>query len=65
MNVRCPRCGKEAEMSGNPFRPFCSERCQAIDLGHWISGTYRIPEDGDKEEDADDGSLPHKDLNQE
>lgn len=22
--------------------PFCSERCQLIDLGKWASGAYRI-----------------------
>jgi hypothetical protein len=64
MRVQCPRCGKEAEMTGNPFRPFCSERCQAIDLGNWISGTYRLPEDR-SEEEADDESRLHKDLEQE
>jgi hypothetical protein len=24
----------------NRFRPFCSERCQMIDLGTWVSGDY-------------------------
>jgi uncharacterized protein len=62
--VQCPRCGKEAEMSGNPFRPFCSERCKTIDLGNWISGKYRIHEDNPKE-DEDDGSRPPKDLKEE
>ena len=28
------------------WRPFCSERCQLLDLGHWASGTYRVA--GDK-----------------
>jgi endogenous inhibitor of DNA gyrase (YacG/DUF329 family) len=45
MIVKCPRCGKGAEMSENPFRPFCSERCRLIDLGNWISGNYRIAEE--------------------
>ncbi|MBM4122288.1 MAG: DNA gyrase inhibitor YacG [Nitrospira sp.] len=25
------------------WRPFCSERCQIIDLGAWASERYRIP----------------------
>jgi endogenous inhibitor of DNA gyrase (YacG/DUF329 family) len=25
------------------FRPFCSERCKLADLGHWLSGNYRVP----------------------
>ena len=25
------------------WRPFCSERCKLADLGHWLSGDYRVP----------------------
>jgi uncharacterized protein len=52
MRVKCPRCGKPAEFEGNPYRPFCSERCKLIDLGQWISGEYRIPTVPDEEEDT-------------
>jgi endogenous inhibitor of DNA gyrase (YacG/DUF329 family) len=45
MLVKCPTCGKEAEYFGNEFRPFCSERCKLIDLGAWVDGKYRIPDD--------------------
>lgn len=27
------------------WRPFCSERCKLADLGHWVSGDYRVPGD--------------------
>ncbi|MFH0799239.1 MAG: DNA gyrase inhibitor YacG [Pseudomonadota bacterium] len=40
---RCPHCKKAAAWEGNPFRPFCSERCKLIDLGDWASERYRIP----------------------
>ena len=30
-------------LEGNPFRPFCSERCKMSDLGAWASGDYAIP----------------------
>jgi uncharacterized protein len=40
--MRCPVCRKEVAAEGNPFRPFCSERCKLIDLDHWLSGRYRI-----------------------
>ena len=23
-------------------RPFCSKRCQLLDLSHWVDGDYRI-----------------------
>ncbi len=41
--IKCPRCGNETEFEGNPFRPFCSERCKLVDLGNWVSGVYRVP----------------------
>jgi len=40
--MRCPICRKEVTRKGNPYRPFCSERCKLIDLDHWLSGRYRI-----------------------
>jgi uncharacterized protein len=48
----CPRCGKPAQWEGNPHRPFCSERCRMIDLGHWADGSYAIPDE--KVPDKDD-----------
>ena len=57
MRVRCPRCGKEVEWEGNPFRPFCSERCAMIDLGKWMDGNYVIPgesEDGGQDDTRGD-----------
>lgn len=64
MRVHCPRCDKETEMAANPFRPFCSERCKLIDLGNWVSGTYKIPEDR-AEESTDDAPQTRKDLDSE
>ncbi|HET6420288.1 MAG TPA: DNA gyrase inhibitor YacG [Geobacteraceae bacterium] len=59
MIVNCPVCGKEKEWSGNPFRPFCSERCKNIDLAAWASGEYRISgekkRDGEGDEEPEDG----------
>ena len=57
MIVPCPRCGKRVPFEGNPFRPFCSERCKLIDLGNWVSGVYRAPGPADPSsggEPADD-----------
>ena len=64
MILKCPRCSKETETTGNPFRPFCSKRCRLIDLGNWISGTYHIPEK-EPEETDDEEFIPRKDLNEE
>ncbi len=43
--AKCPICKKETVWEGNPFRPFCSERCRTIDLGEWATEGYRIPGD--------------------
>ncbi|MBO0720193.1 MAG: DNA gyrase inhibitor YacG [Blastocatellia bacterium] len=40
---RCPLCRRETEWENNPWRPFCSERCQLIDLGKWATEEYRVP----------------------
>lgn len=40
--MQCPICRKVVIPEGNPYRPFCSERCKLIDLDHWLSGRYRI-----------------------
>jgi hypothetical protein len=40
---RCPICRQPAGWDDNPHRPFCSERCQTIDLGRWAAEEYRVP----------------------
>ena len=37
---KCPICGKPATQANYPF---CSPRCQDIDLNRWLSDSYRIP----------------------
>ncbi len=43
MTIRCPLCHRESVWEGNPWRPFCSERCKLLDLGAWAAERYRIP----------------------
>ena len=43
MSSKCPTCRGAALRAGNKVFPFCSERCQLIDLGRWLSEDYRIP----------------------
>ena len=43
MARRCPICKKEVAFEGNPFRPFCCDRCKLIDLDNWLEGRYRVP----------------------
>lgn len=46
----CPICRKPIAWEGNPFKPFCSERCQTQDLGAWSSESYRVPEKPQEED---------------
>jgi endogenous inhibitor of DNA gyrase (YacG/DUF329 family) len=60
LTVRCPICRVPVPWEGNPHRPFCSERCQLIDLGAWVAERYRIPAKGKEpgeEKDRDDEDL--------
>ncbi|MEM7083684.1 MAG: DNA gyrase inhibitor YacG [Pseudomonadota bacterium] len=44
--VACPHCQAPSEFSdANAYRPFCSERCQLIDLGDWFDEEHRIYDD--------------------
>ena len=45
--LKCPICKKHSERDKirNPFLPFCSDQCRAIDLGKWLDGKYVIAEE--------------------
>ena len=49
--MKCPACNKETEYAGNPYRPFCSERCKLIDLGAWASEQRSIADSGSEAEE--------------
>jgi len=47
----------------NPNRPFCSKRCQVMDLGAWAEERCRIP-GGDLQDESDrEGDDPDENLN--
>lgn len=43
LQVKCPQCQKEFLYRSSEDRPFCSERCRMVDLGHWLDGSYGVP----------------------
>jgi len=46
--IPCPTCRKVLsyrDPSEHKYFPFCSERCQMVDLGRWLTGEYRIEEE--------------------
>lgn len=45
MQVNCPKCGTSvAWKKESKFRPFCSKKCQLIDLGAWADEEHKITE---------------------
>lgn len=36
----CPVCHKPTVAAA---KPFCSERCRAVDMNRWFSGGYAMP----------------------
>ncbi len=43
LKVKCPKCKTEFNYYDSEQRPFCSERCKQVDLGHWFTENYRVP----------------------
>lgn len=49
--VKCPMCGKAvAWVASSHYRPFCSARCQLIDLGEWADENRVIPSDAENDD---------------
>ncbi len=43
--VKCPTCSTPVPWEErSPWRPFCSKRCQLIDLGEWLTDDDLEPE---------------------
>ncbi len=54
--LNCPNCGKPTKWKGNPFRPFCSEKCKLADLSKWLNEEYKVEEEIVVQEETDSGS---------
>lgn len=58
----CSTCGNEFRIDQTKTPPFCSERCQLIDLGRWLDEEIGVPHEGglDRQPDsqaADNGEI--------
>lgn len=40
---KCSYCGGAYERSLSVCPPFCSERCQQLDLRNWLNESYGLP----------------------
>ncbi len=49
LSMKCPICGKPASPE---HKPFCSKRCADIDLGRWLTESYKLPQK--PEDDGED-----------
>ena len=58
--MKCPICNRDAKpRAQNTASPFCSDRCKTIDLGKWLSEEYRVPVEGDiEDEDLEPSEMP-------
>ncbi|GMV97424.1 MAG: DNA gyrase inhibitor YacG [Phycisphaerae bacterium] len=46
--LECSHCRRQvvySDLQEVPYRPFCSKRCQLIDLGKWLNEEYRVSEE--------------------
>ena len=58
--TQCPICKQGIRLEGEEepkYFPFCSERCQLVDLGIWFSEGYTIEGMGQPADDGADDSL--------
>ncbi|MFM9889504.1 MAG: DNA gyrase inhibitor YacG [Rickettsiales bacterium] len=51
----CPICSKPTLET---HKPFCSARCQQVDMHRWFSGSYAVPAVELDEEDIEALGLP-------
>lgn len=48
--ISCPICRRPFDPEGEAaVMPFCSRRCQEVDLGRWLDESYGLPVEGDEE----------------
>jgi endogenous inhibitor of DNA gyrase (YacG/DUF329 family) len=45
--MKCSTCGTNFFLQLSPTPPFCSTRCQQIDLGRWLDESIGVPFEGD------------------
>lgn len=56
--MTCPICRRATV---HAFRPFCSKRCADVDLGRWLTESYRMPaEDASSENEIEGDEAPNR-----
>jgi hypothetical protein len=49
--LNCPICRQPFDSAHSPAMPFCSERCQLVDLHRWLGEAYSLPSERESEFD--------------
>ncbi len=58
VKVNCPTCQKTVVwQSENTYRPFCSKKCQLIDLGDWADENHKISQPAQTEVELSEEML--------
>ncbi len=42
LQVKCPTCRKTGAWFAGKYGPFCSQRCQLVDLGKWFAEEHAV-----------------------
>ena len=53
--MTCPICSHD---TAPRYRPFCSRRCADIDLGRWLTESYKVPVEDHEENGASTSDAP-------
>jgi uncharacterized protein len=54
--MTCPTCGRPIDpATPEKYLPFCTERCQWVDLGRWFGEEYTVPAADEDGGNGDDG----------
>ncbi|GGW58287.1 MULTISPECIES: DNA gyrase inhibitor YacG [Halomonadaceae] len=62
LEVACPQCAAPVVWSTqSTYRPFCSQRCQLLDLGAWADESHRISGESAMDEADMDALLAQAD----
>ena len=54
--MHCIQCGRGYDPASTKTRPFCSSRCQTLDLGRWLNEEVQLPHEGGPEDAAENDS---------
>lgn len=53
VRIQCPVCSQQFNSEESRIVPFCSDRCQQLDLGRWLNEKYSISRISDLEDESE------------